>query len=141
MYSTDHDRTRTCNPQIRSLVPYPLGHIATLLWFSNLHSVCSLLNKINSSCNKLTEYLMKEMEFHSMTSVPYLYLYLLYLSIVSNKFTSTYVTGATGVVVSCKIPILATRVRFPGGELLSWISTWSHKCFQFLAFLAAKAAL
>ena len=23
---TDLDRTRTCNPQIRSLVPYPLGH-------------------------------------------------------------------------------------------------------------------
>ena len=23
----DHDRTRTCNPQIRSLVPYPLGHM------------------------------------------------------------------------------------------------------------------
>ena len=26
----DRDRTRTCNPQIRSLVPYPLGH--TVLW-------------------------------------------------------------------------------------------------------------
>ena len=25
-YSIDLDRTRTCNPQIRSLVPYPLGH-------------------------------------------------------------------------------------------------------------------
>uniref|UniRef100_A0A1I7U5D7 EGF_CA domain-containing protein n=1 Tax=Caenorhabditis tropicalis TaxID=1561998 RepID=A0A1I7U5D7_9PELO len=25
----DHGRTRTCNPQIRSLVPYPLGHAAT----------------------------------------------------------------------------------------------------------------
>ena len=24
----DRDRTRTCNPQIRSLVPYPLGHTA-----------------------------------------------------------------------------------------------------------------
>ena len=24
--SVDRDRTRTCNPQIRSLVPYPLGH-------------------------------------------------------------------------------------------------------------------
>ena len=22
----ERDRTRTCNPQIRSLVPYPLGH-------------------------------------------------------------------------------------------------------------------
>ena len=26
----DRDRTRTCNPQIRSLVPYPLGHTATV---------------------------------------------------------------------------------------------------------------
>ena len=26
----DHGRTRTCNPQIRSLVPYPLGHAASL---------------------------------------------------------------------------------------------------------------
>ena len=26
--STDRDRTRTCNPQIRSLMPYPLGHTA-----------------------------------------------------------------------------------------------------------------
>ncbi len=24
----DHGRTRTCNPQIRSLMPYPLGHAA-----------------------------------------------------------------------------------------------------------------
>ena len=27
----DHDRTRTCNPQIRSLVPYPLGHTPSQL--------------------------------------------------------------------------------------------------------------
>ena len=26
----DRDRTRTCNPQIRSLVPYPLGHTTSL---------------------------------------------------------------------------------------------------------------
>ena len=29
---TDHDRTRTCNPQTRSLVPYPLGHMVLLVW-------------------------------------------------------------------------------------------------------------
>ena len=29
--SLEHDRTRTCNPQIRSLVPYPLGHTPLLL--------------------------------------------------------------------------------------------------------------
>ena len=27
---TDRDRTRPCNPQIRSLVPYPLGHTASV---------------------------------------------------------------------------------------------------------------
>ena len=26
----DRDRTRTCNPQIRSLMPYPLGHTTLL---------------------------------------------------------------------------------------------------------------
>ena len=31
---TEHDRTRTCNPQIRSLVPYPLGHMPLL------HNTC-----------------------------------------------------------------------------------------------------
>ena len=28
----DRDRTRTCNPQIRSLVPYPLGHTVSYWW-------------------------------------------------------------------------------------------------------------
>ena len=38
---TDRDRTRTCNPQIRSLMPYPLGHTATYMhsrqwyWFTD----------------------------------------------------------------------------------------------------------
>ena len=34
---TDRDRTRTCNPQIRSLVPYPLGHTVSLInnWINN----------------------------------------------------------------------------------------------------------
>ncbi len=27
----ERDRTRTCNPQIRSLVPYPLGHTPFLI--------------------------------------------------------------------------------------------------------------
>ena len=30
------------------------------------------------------------------------------------------IIGAAGVVVSCKIPILATRVRFPGGAVLNF---------------------
>ena len=29
VFCDDRDRTRTCNPQIRSLMPYPLGHTAT----------------------------------------------------------------------------------------------------------------
>ncbi len=32
------------------------------------------------------------------------------------------IQGAAGVVVSCKIPILATRVRFPGGAFIVWTS-------------------
>ena len=31
---------------------------------------------------------------------------------------SAYDNGAASVVVSCKIPILATRVRFPGGAVM-----------------------
>ena len=31
----DRDRTRTCNPQIRSLMPYPLGHTAAVYPASN----------------------------------------------------------------------------------------------------------
>ena len=31
----DRDRTRTCNPQIRSLMPYPLGHTAAAYPASN----------------------------------------------------------------------------------------------------------
>ena len=37
------DRTRTCNPQIRSLVPYPLGHrsywITNNEKYDNTHSI------------------------------------------------------------------------------------------------------
>ena len=33
----DRDRTRTCNPQIRSLVPYPLGHTTHV----NINQKCS----------------------------------------------------------------------------------------------------
>ena len=36
----DHDRTRTCNPQIRSLVPYPLGHMVLKLLPSRLLWLC-----------------------------------------------------------------------------------------------------
>ena len=31
----DRDRTRTCNPQIRSLMPYPLGHTAMFTCIQN----------------------------------------------------------------------------------------------------------
>ena len=36
----DHGRTRTCNPQIRSLVPYSLGHMASLILVSCRSKVC-----------------------------------------------------------------------------------------------------
>ena len=47
----DRDRTRTCNPQIRSLVPYPLGHtvsvsIECLQW-------CLVLLPSTPCCNNL----------------------------------------------------------------------------------------
>ena len=35
-----------------------------------------------------------------------------------NSITERPIQCAAGVVVSCKIPILATRVRFPGSALL-----------------------
>ena len=35
-FRTDHDRTRTCNPQIRSLVPYPLGHMVLAVQCCNI---------------------------------------------------------------------------------------------------------
>ena len=31
----DHDRTQTCNPQIQSLMPYPLGHMAHMVTMSS----------------------------------------------------------------------------------------------------------
>ena len=43
----ERDRTRTCNPQIRSLVPYPLGHTPSYKFcvkFQNITSDCFNLN-------------------------------------------------------------------------------------------------
>ena len=38
---TDRGRTRTCNPQIRSLVPYPLGHTTQPRWIvQREHKMC-----------------------------------------------------------------------------------------------------
>ena len=38
---TDRGRTRTCNPQIRSLVPYPLGHTTQSKWnVQREHKMC-----------------------------------------------------------------------------------------------------
>ena len=42
----DRDRTRTCNPQIRSLMPYPLGHTAADGW---------LIRVVNYKINKKPE--------------------------------------------------------------------------------------
>ena len=39
----DHDRTRTCNPQIRSLVPYPLGHMVLVLAATKFDWVCKCI--------------------------------------------------------------------------------------------------
>ena len=47
----DRDRTRTCNPQIRSLVPYPLGHTVLCGLKRSLSGVKMLL--FNACCNLL----------------------------------------------------------------------------------------
>ena len=43
------DRTRICNPQIRSLVPYPLGHRSSLVEEYGLHR--QYQNHFNQGCN------------------------------------------------------------------------------------------
>ena len=48
-YFYDRDRTRTCNPQIRSLVPYPLGH--TTLDRSHVILVCVTQVCCKQDCN------------------------------------------------------------------------------------------
>ena len=57
----DRDRTRTCNPQIRSLVPYPLGHTVLCVgWISPITpSVASHQNMLQSSV-KTTFHLHKK---------------------------------------------------------------------------------
>ena len=41
-----------------------------------------------------------------------------------NSITERPIQCAAGVVVSCKIPILATRVRFPGDANIFFIFLW-----------------
>ena len=50
----DRDRTRTCNPQIRSLVPYPLGHtVLSVRWISPIKpSLTSYQRVLQSSVNE-----------------------------------------------------------------------------------------
>ena len=47
----DRDRTRTCNPQIRSLVPYPLGH--TVLYDSEGSVSDDITLQFNKCCHFL----------------------------------------------------------------------------------------
>ena len=49
--SIDRDRTRTCNPQIRSLVPYPLGHTVLHVWWTS--PIMPMLLPITACCNDL----------------------------------------------------------------------------------------
>ena len=46
----DRGRTRTCNPQIRSLVPYPLGHTAPVGWVRQLANIAFQNSK--QCCNE-----------------------------------------------------------------------------------------
>ena len=54
----DRDRTRTCNPQIRSLVPYPLGHTVSLGWRAPLPNLEKTSSKC--ACNPSRIFLMQE---------------------------------------------------------------------------------
>ena len=51
----DRDRTRTCNPQIRSLVPYPLGHTTTVneLWETDWRVFGVLQTRLKMCCTLL----------------------------------------------------------------------------------------
>ena len=53
--SFDRDRTRTCNPQIRSLVPYPLGHTTTVneFWETDKGVFCVLQTRLKLCCTLL----------------------------------------------------------------------------------------
>ena len=54
----DRDRTRTCNPQIRSLVPYPLGHTVSY-WPIVLHLDLGKTSS-NCGCNPTKDPLMQK---------------------------------------------------------------------------------
>ena len=65
----------------------------------------------------------------------------------SNKHTKTtflLLVGTAGVVVSCKIPILATRVRFPGDAHVFFNSQGSSsklpQCFAAVLHKSARVA-
>ncbi len=50
----ERDRTRTCNPQIRSLVPYPLGH-TPLLILNEFKLLIYYINRKNSNMVKASD--------------------------------------------------------------------------------------
>ena len=58
----NRDRTRTCNPQIRSLVPYPFGHTAPcVLCTSILFYLCQNIICVAMICQtKTTKLSVKE---------------------------------------------------------------------------------
>ena len=56
----DHDRTRTCNPQIRSLVPYPLGHTVSVS--IECHQWCLVLLPSTPCCNNLRAKTIKSVQ-------------------------------------------------------------------------------
>ena len=59
--SVDRDRTRTCNPQIRSLVPYPLGH-TTLLIVLRSYCMTYVLSFLQFSLQLVQQTALKERE-------------------------------------------------------------------------------
>ena len=69
----DRDRTRTCNPQIRSLMPYPLGHTTLsfllCLTFSNSKIRYGEISWKIMCLEKDTAYIAK---YHSKATKPFM---------------------------------------------------------------------
>ena len=62
----DRDRTRTCNPQIRSLVPYPLGHTVLCVgWVSPITPGVASHQSMLQSSVKTTFHLHNKKSFWS----------------------------------------------------------------------------
>ena len=96
---TDRDRTRTCNPQIRSLVPYPLGHTANYgerqscggVFRGSCNSDCNYQSPVQLDNLSLTRQEASMKYFYSFFSMYMIYLHLYFSwSYYDDKFCDIY---------------------------------------------------